>query len=191
MYKKLNKIQTELKAPKSKVGTGIRYKYRSCEDILEALKPLLTSQGLVLLLTDEMIELPNSQYSKIEITDKLSKTETGNRVYMKSTATLTDGTTSISTSAFAREPLSQAGMGEGQLSGATSSYSRKYALSGLFCIDDTEDLDNAEDFSDIDSIETVEELKKYWTEQRPKAKNKSEFDARINARKEVLSAAKK
>ena len=172
MYKKLNKIQTELKAPKSKVGTGIKYKYRSCSDILEALKPHLVAHELTLLLNDEIVEIAG-------------------RFYVKSTVILSNGTDTIEASAFAREPDTQGGMGVGQLTGATSSYARKYALSGLFCIDDTEDLDNAEDFSDIDALETIDDLRKYWTEQRPKAKNKSEFDARINARKEVLSAAKK
>ena len=192
IYSKLNTIQTELKSPKGKEAEfkQTKYQYRSCDDILAAVKPYLKAHGLILLLSDEMIELPNSQYSKIKVNDKLSETETGNRVYIKSTATLSDGTDKIEVSAHAREPLTQIGMGEGQLSGATSSYARKYALSGLFCIDDTEDLDNIPQFPDIDNIETLTELKNYKFMNRDACKNKKAFDAAISAKMEVLNATK-
>ena len=175
MYKKLNKIQTELKVAKNKRNNFGNFDYRNCEDIKEAAKPFLKELGLVLLLNDEIVMI-------------------GERIYVKATATLTDGANKIETTALARESLApKPKMDESQTTGSASSYARKSALDGLFCLGEGKDSDsdNAEDFSDIDSIETIDELKKYWTEQRPKAKNKSEFDARINARKEVLSATKK
>lgn len=118
--KLLSKIQKELKAPKGQMNTFGKYKYRSCEDILEAVKPLLGEA--VLTISDEIILI-------------------GERHYVKATATLTQDTASISVSAFAREALVKKGMDESQITGAASSYARKYALNGLFCIDDTKDAD--------------------------------------------------
>ncbi len=122
MIEKLSRIQAELKVPKNQRNNYGNYNYRSCEDILEAVKPLLEKEGLVLTITDsiEMI---------------------GNRYYVKATATITDGEKSISTTAFARESDDKKGMDAAQLTGACSSYSRKYSLNGLFCIDDTRDAD--------------------------------------------------
>lgn len=122
MIEKLSRIQAALKAPKNQRNDFGKYNYRSCEDILEAVKPLLAKEGLVLTITDsvEMI---------------------GNRYYVKATATVTDGEKSISTTAFARESDDKKGMDAAQITGASSSYSRKYALNGLFCIDDTKDAD--------------------------------------------------
>jgi len=117
--KLLSKIQRELKAPKSNFNSFGKYSYRSCEDILEAVKPLLG--GAALTLSDEMVEV-------------------GGRVYVKATATLIAGET-ISVTAFAREPDSRKGMDLSQITGTASSYARKYALNGLFCIDDTKDAD--------------------------------------------------
>jgi hypothetical protein len=118
--KTLNKIQKELKAPKGQKNTFGNYNYRSCEDILEAVKPLLGDA--VLTIQDEIVLI-------------------GDRYYVKATATLTEDEKSISTSAFARESLDKKGMDSAQITGATSSYARKYALNGLFCIDDTKDAD--------------------------------------------------
>jgi ERF superfamily len=120
---KVAKIQKELKAPKNQRNTFGKYNYRNQEDILEAVKPLLGD--LVMTVNDEIVEI-------------------GGRVYVKSTATITDGTSSVSNSAFAREALEQKGMADAQLTGATSSYARKYALNGLFLIDDTKDADSDE-----------------------------------------------
>ncbi len=116
-------IQQELKAPKELQGVGVKYKYRSCESILENLKPLLEKYKCFILLTDDIEEKHG-------------------RVYIKATATLTnvDGK-SISATAFAREDESSKMMGAAQLTGSTSSYARKYALNGLFCIDDAKDFD--------------------------------------------------
>jgi hypothetical protein len=114
----LNKIQRELKAPKDK--SAKQYKYRSCESILEAVKPLLGDA--ILTMTDGIEQI-------------------GERVYVKATVTLKTDKHSISASAYAREPLSSKFMSEPQLTGAASSYARKYALCGLFCIDDSRDVD--------------------------------------------------
>ena len=122
---KLIEIQNELKAPKGKTNSFGGYKYRSCEDILEAVKPLCKEHGCLLTLSDEIIS------------------EAG-RVYVKTTATITDGETEVSVSASAREAENKKGMDDSQITGATSSYARKYALNGLFCIDDTKDADTDE-----------------------------------------------
>ena len=118
--KTLNKIQKELKAPKGQKNTFGNYNYRSCEDILEAVKPLLGDA--VLTICDDIVQV-------------------GDRFYVKATATITEDEKSISVSAFARESLDKKGMDSAQITGATSSYARKYALNGLFCIDDTKDAD--------------------------------------------------
>ena len=118
---KLAAIQTKLHAPKNQKNTFGGYNYRSCEDILEAVKPLLA--GLVLTITDEV-------------------TEVGGRIYVKATARLTDGKDAMTATAFAREAESRKGMDESQITGSTSSYARKYALNGLFLIDDNKDADS-------------------------------------------------
>ena len=124
IYAKLNAIQSALKAPKSQFNKFGGYKYRKAEDILEAVKPLLKQYGCTLTCTDELILV-------------------GDRYYIQATATITsveDGS-SVSTTAFAREELTKKGMDESQVTGASSSYARKYALNGLLCIDDTADSD--------------------------------------------------
>lgn len=128
IYEKLNKIQTELKAPKGQYNSFGKYKYRSCEDILEAIKPFLTETKTVLTINDEIVFI-------------------GNRFYVKATAVLTDcenENSFIINSAFAREDDSKKGMDGSQITGASSSYARKYALNGLFAIDDTKDADTDE-----------------------------------------------
>lgn len=122
MVEILNKIQCELKAPKTQVNKFGGYHYRSCEDILEAVKPLLEKYEAVLNISDEIVLI-------------------GTRYYIKATATLRVKDASISTNAYARECESKKGMDEAQLTGATSSYARKYALNGLFAIDDEKDAD--------------------------------------------------
>lgn len=122
LVSKLNKIQVELKAPKNQRNNFGGYNYRSCEDIMLAIKPLLVETGLVLTVCDDVVLV-------------------GDRFYIKATATITDGANSISNTAFAREPESKKGMDEAQITGATSSYARKYALNGLLCIDDIKDPD--------------------------------------------------
>lgn len=124
---KLLNIQTELKAPKGQKNTFGNYKYRSCEDILEAVKPLLKQNKASLQLTD-----------KVEFI--------GDRYYIKATAILkdTEEEDTIENTAYARESETKKGMDDSQITGTASSYARKYALNGLFCIDDTKDADTNE-----------------------------------------------
>lgn len=123
LINKLNQIQADLKAPKNQINKFGGYKYRSCEDILEAVKPFLKESGLILLIKDEIINL-------------------GDRYYVKATCTLYDEEGhSLSTEALAREAQTKKGMDESQITGAASSYARKYALNGLFAIDDNKDAD--------------------------------------------------
>lgn len=124
-WEKLVAIQNDLKAPKDKENKFGGFRYRSCEGILEAVKPLLAREGLVLSISDEIVEV------------------TG-RVYVKATATITDGTNSQQVTAYAREADTKKGMDPSQVTGASSSYARKYALNGLFCIDDAKDADTDE-----------------------------------------------
>ena len=118
----LIKIQQELKAPKNQRNSFANYNFRSCEDILEAVKPLCAKYECLLKLSDKIVEV-------------------GGRVYVEATALIKKGQESESVTAFAREPESKKGMDESQITGAASSYARKYALNGLFCIDDTKDAD--------------------------------------------------
>ena len=118
--KKVAEIQLKLKSPKSQFNKFGNYAYRNQEDILESLKPLLGD--LVLSISDDIIEV-------------------GGRIYVKSTATITDGINELSNSSLAREASEQKGMAEPMLTGSASSYARKYALNGLFLIDDTKDAD--------------------------------------------------
>ena len=124
IHTKLNAIQSALKAPKSQYNEFGKYKYRKAEDILESVKPLLKANGCTLTCTDELILV-------------------GDRYYIKATAKITsieDGS-SVSTTAYAREEEEKKGMDGSQVTGASSSYARKYALNGLLCIDDTADSD--------------------------------------------------
>lgn len=124
IYEKLLNIQSELKAPKNQTNNFGRYNYRSCEDILEAVKPILKKEKCVVIVNDE-----------IEHVD--------NRFYVKATISLVDVESGeiIASSAYAREEENKKGMDSSQVTGASSSYARKYALNGLFAIDDTKDGD--------------------------------------------------
>ena len=128
VYKKLIKVQQELKAPKNQRNTFGNYNYRSCEDILEALKPVLAAHEATVFISDKVVVKEN------------------NWAYIESTATFVDIETgeSISTTAFARETENKKGMDSSQITGSASSYARKYALNGLFLIDDTRDADRDE-----------------------------------------------
>lgn len=117
----LNKIQKELKAPKGQFNSFGKYHYRNCEDILEAVKPLLGDA--VLTLSDKVVQV-------------------GDRYYVEATAELSHKEETKTVTAYAREAFDKKGMDEAQITGAASSYARKYALNGLFCIDDTKDADS-------------------------------------------------
>ena len=127
MLGKLLDIQQELKAPKGQYNSFGKYKYRSCEDILESVKPLLKKYKCVLKLSDEMILI-------------------GERYYIQATATIYDAENNeqLSNTAYAREEAEKKGMDGSQITGTASSYARKYALNGLFAIDDTKDADTDE-----------------------------------------------
>lgn len=122
MTERLIKIQAELKAPKNQRNSFGNYNYRSCEDILEAVKPLLYAQGLLLAISDKVVNV-DGEY------------------FIEATASVTDGEKSFGVTAQAGIDLNKKGMDKSQATGAASSYARKYALNGLFLIDDTKDAD--------------------------------------------------
>lgn len=124
IYQKLLNIQTELKAPKNQYNSFGKYNYRNSEDILEALKPLLNKNKTTVIISDKPIAV-------------------GNRVYIQATVKFIDVETgeAVETTAMAREEETKKGMDSSQITGSSSSYARKYALNGMFCIDDTKDSD--------------------------------------------------
>lgn len=122
---KIIRIQTELNAPKGQYNSFGKYNYRSCEDILSALKPLLAREGVLQYISDEVVSIES-------------------RFYVKATVTLTDGTNSLSNSSFAREEETKKGADGSQITGTASSYARKYALNGMYNIDDAKDADTDE-----------------------------------------------
>ena len=157
----LIKIQKELKAPKNQFNLFGKYKYRSCEDILEAVKPLLGKATLT--ISDEIVML-------------------GERFYVKATAVLYDGEKTATVSAFAREAFDKKGMDAAQITGSASSYARKYALNGLFLIDDNEDSDTPDSNVDLEKIKAevekikdVDELREYYKKNKGLGKEVSEF----------------
>ena len=131
LREKLMQIQQELKAPKNQYNSFGKYNYRSCEDILEAVKPLLQKYKVAMVLSDEVVSI-------------------GDRVYVRALAKLFDveGDLEISNTAWARESVDKKGMDDSQITGTASSYARKYALNGLFLIDDAKDADALNDGSD-------------------------------------------
>lgn len=156
---KLSEIQKNLKAPKNQRNNFGGYNYRSCEDILEAVKPLLN--GLILTISDDIVEV-------------------GGRVYVKATARISDGENIIENSAFAREAETRKGMDDSQVTGATSSYARKYALNGLLCIDDTKD---------ADATNTHEkDFKPQQKAQQTKTENKASFEERFTKAYKMFKA---
>lgn len=178
--KKLTKIQSTLKAPKGNFNSFGKYKYRSCEDILEALKPLLEEHSCVVTLSDEIVQI-------------------WERYYIKATATLLDcesGETQ-STTAFAREELEKKGMDSSQITGSASSYARKYALNGLFAIDDGVDADKTNTHGKKAEPATIDQVfpdkpvfdsdKFASFESRAIGKTQDEVIAKINEIKEKYS----
>lgn len=149
---KLQEIQSQLKAPKNQYNSFGKYKYRSQEDILEAVKPLLGDSTLT--LSDEMVML-------------------GDRFYIKAIATFKDDKDEVVVTAYAREAETKKGMDESQITGTASSYARKYALNGLFLIDDNKDADTMENKVDIEAIrkevakmDNIEDLRKYYAKKK-------------------------
>lgn len=157
----LAKIQEAVKAPKGQFNNFGKYKYRSCEDIVEAVKPVINPMGFALTITDEVVNI-------------------GSRFYIKATATISNGEVSFSATAFAREEESKKGMDGSQVTGASSSYARKYALNGLFAIDDTKDADATNDHEkksepNIDDVFKWE-YTSYHQEQLTQLLDKSTYD---------------
>jgi len=192
----LRKIQVELKAPKGQYNSFAKFSYRSCEDILEAVKPLLAKYEATLVLNDELVQI-------------------GDRYYVRATAVFgaKDSEQVLKVQAFAREPDEKKGMDEPQITGTASSYARKYALNGLFLIDDTKDPDtdeyakttgkaakkpataheNGVNFQlvreHLGEITTVDDLNKYWTELKLTEKQASILKPDFAARKAKLGAS--
>jgi hypothetical protein len=144
IYEKLLKIQTELKCNKSQYNSFGKYNYRSCEDILEAAKPLLVKHKLSMQISDELEQV-------------------GDRYYIKATATLLDieDNSTMSNTAYAREDLDKKGMDGSQITGTASSYARKYALNGLFLIDDTKDSDTNEYHTQNDETDHLKLMQEF------------------------------
>jgi hypothetical protein len=156
MIEKLIKIQQELKVPKNNRNTFGNYNYRSCEDIVEAVKPLCARYDLVLTLSDEVVEVGGRVYVKAEA-----------RLQSFEVSTMKDVLTTQACYGYAREAEVKKGMDEAQITGSASSYARKYALNGLFAIDDTKDADatnnhemsTTEAFTILRKASTLSELK--------------------------------
>lgn len=132
-HEKVTNVIYELKAPKGQRNDFGKYNYRSAEDILESIKPLAHKYGLSTNLTDEIVLV-------------------GDRFYVKATASITDGVSRAYSESFAREPEHKKGMDESQITGTASSYARKYAMNGLYQIDDTKDADTNEYKKQVDSV---------------------------------------
>ena len=124
-FEKLSAVQQEVKAPKNNYNGYGGYKYRSAEDILAAVKPVLAKHGAIIVMSDEIVEVSG-------------------RIYVKATAAFWDGETRIEVYGYAREALTKKGMDDSQITGTASSYARKYALNGLLLLDDTKDADTEE-----------------------------------------------
>lgn len=177
--KELVDIQSKLKAPKGQYNSFGKYKYRSCEDILEAVKPLLKENNCTLTIADDIMLVGDRFYVKAIVTLKNSSGET------------------VTTTAFAREEESKKGMDGSQVTGASSSYARKYALNGMFCIDDTKDSDTTNTghsdenplkevaMADIKAAKTLSALMDVWNSY-PALQSDKDFVSSMTAKKTFL-----
>lgn len=172
---KLIEIQSELKTPKTRKNNFGGYEYRNAEDILEAVKPILKKHNCILTISDQIIDV-------------------GSRIYVMATATLKHEGETVTVTAYAREPESLKGMSESQVTGSTSSYARKYALNGLFLIDDSQDSDvtNTDTDSNIEAVlvavseaKTKDDLITIWNDNKPFQANKEFLAAIQNAKKQL------
>ena len=156
IYAALQAVQRDLKAPKGQYNSFGKYKYRSCEDIVEAVKPLLNEHGLILTMSDDVVEFGNYAHKKTTGNDVVEIS--GSRIYIKATATVIDVVTGdkIEVTAMAREPEEKKGMDCSQITGTASSYARKYALNGLFAIDDTKDADTDQYRNQTNTAQTAQ-----------------------------------
>lgn len=159
---KLIKIQAELKAPKGQNNDFGNYKYRSAEDILEAVKPLLSEQGLLMTITD-IIE------------------QVGERYYIQAKVILTDGEDTVEVTGYARESLNKKGMDDSQITGTASSYARKYAMNGLFLIDDTKDSDSNENRTERENRAKKADVEAEREKQAKIAKLNAQYERALKA----------
>lgn len=170
---KLTRIQTELKAPKKQYNSFGKYNYRSCEDILDALKPLLDRYNASVIISDDIVLV-------------------GARFYVKATATFIDNETGQqkSATAFAREPETKKGMDESQITGTASSYARKYCLNGLFLIDDTKDADTDENRNEREGRQQKQPKSQKPQEKEFDPNDVSEKQAKLNAVRSLCKQGK-
>lgn len=162
---KLIKVQSELKAPKGQKNTFGNYNYRSAEDILEAVKPLLSEQGLLMTITDIVEQI-------------------GERYYIQAKVILTDGEDMVEVTGYARESLNKKGMDDSQITGTASSYARKYAMNGLFLIDDTKDSDSNENYKERENRAKKADIEAEKERQSKIAKLNTQFENGLKAAKE-------
>ena len=180
---RIGMAQAELKAPKNQYNSFGKYSYRSCEDILEAAKPVCAKYGLLLTVSDEIVH-------------------EGDRYYIKATACLYDAQGGsdevVSATAFAREALDKKGMDDSQITGTASSYARKYALNGLFCIDDTKDADTMDNsqyqpkkevINAIHKIADIESLNAYYKSLSKEFKTPDIIDECKKRKDEIIKEA--
>lgn len=160
----LMEIQQKLKIPKARTNSFGKYKYRSCEDILEAVKPLLYEHGFYLILSDEVVDIAG-------------------KAYVKASAHLfdSDKITKFVAHGFARESQEKKGMDDSQMTGTASSYARKYALNGLFAIDDTKDADTDEFHNESKQAQKKSTKPEYTAEQVEK--NRGEWIKLFDSKK--------
>ncbi len=159
---KLIKVQAELKAPKGQKNTFGNYNYRSAEDILEAVKPLLSEQGLLMTITDIIEQI-------------------GERYYIQAKVILTDGEDTVEVTGYARESLNKKGMDDSQITGTASSYARKYAMNGLFLIDDTKDSDSNENRTERENRAKKADVEAEREKQAKIAKLNTQFENGMKA----------
>lgn len=192
--KRLIEIQQKLKAPKTQYNDFWHYKYRSCEDILQAVKPLLAEQKLVLILQDEVVCVWERTYSRNTDDSKKWIKETVNeswcRYYIKATAKLYDDKWTIiaQTSAFAREEEEKRWQDWSQISGSSSSYARKYCLAWMFLLDSNDwiDSDATNKWETSESKSTKKETKRFNNEQLENLKNNTEYLKKFDTSDKLL-----
>ena len=166
IYEKLTEVQNELKAPKSKYNSFGKYNYRSCEDILEAVKPILKAKRLAMTVKDDVFNI-------------------GDRFYIMATVTVFDceSEEKVTTTAYAREDADKKGMDGSQITGSSSSYARKYALNGMFAIDDTKDADS---WNTHDKDRTVEKKEAERATEEQIAKLRALYKGKEDKLKELI-----
>jgi hypothetical protein len=169
MENQLALIQNKVKAPKSQFNSFGKYPYRSAEDIIESVKPIINPLGFSLIISDEIVNL-------------------GDRYYVKATATITNISETHSAIGYAREEDSKKGMDASQITGSASSYARKYALNGLFALDDTKDGDSTDSLeSRISNCKNLNELREVYLKYKSEIDSNKKLTDLVNSQKTILS----